>query len=303
MSRYVRCMPSPEFEAVLAQMRANPVAFPDDLRAARVRIDELLGASPLAADVTVTTTTAGHRPAEWLVPAGAPDHRVVVYLHGGGYRIGSIAGYRPLISQFARAFGLRVLALEYRLAPEHPFPAGLDDAVAAYRWLLADGFAPGSIAVMGDSAGGGLAAACTLAVTQAGLAPPGAVVCLAPFADMTLSGDSYRRNAATDPQWGLDAARVAVTDYLGGTPAHEPLASPVFGNFANTAPMLIQAAAGEALADDAVLLAAAVHRTLGQVTCELWPGLTHVWHAMYPPVPEARDAIAVVASFLHEHLA
>ena len=210
MSRYVRCMPSPEFEAVLAQMRANPVAFPDDLRAARVRIDELLGAGPLAADVTVTATTAGHRPAEWLVPAGAPGHRVVLYLHGGGYRIGSIAGYRPLISQFARAFGLRVLALEYRLAPEHPFPAGLDDAVAAYRWLLADGFAPGSIAVMGDSAGGGLAAACTLAVTQAGLAPPGAVVCLAPFADMTLSGDSYRRNAATDPQWGLDAARVAV---------------------------------------------------------------------------------------------
>ena len=296
-------MPSPEFEAVLTQMRDHPMPFPDDLREARARIDELLGSDPIEPGVEVSTTLAGARPAEWLVAHDAPPHRAVLYLHGGGYRIGSIAGYRPLLSRFADALAVRVLALEYRLAPEHPFPAALDDAVEAYRWLLAEGFAADSIAVMGDSAGGGLAAACVLAIAQAQLPQPGAVVCLSPFADLTLSGDSYRRNAPTDPQWGLVGARIAAHDYLGGARADDPLASPVFGDFTNAAPMLVQAADTEVLADDAVLLAAAVHRANGQVRCELWPGLTHVWHALYPHVPEAREAVNGVRDFLDEHLA
>ena len=295
-------MPSPEFEAALAAIRAQPVTLADDVHAARARIDEMLGASPLAAGVEVTTTTAGARAAEWLTPPGATGQRVVLYLHGGGYRIGSIAGYRPLLSQFAVAFGMRLLAVEYRLAPEHPFPAAVDDALAAYRWLLDEGTPAASIAVLGDSAGGGLAAACTLAMKRARLPRPGAVVCLSPLADLTLAADSYRRNASTDPYWDLRAAQQTVTDYLAGARARDPLASPVFGNFAGTAPMLIHAAAGETLADDAVLLASAVHRAKGQVRCELWPGLTHVWHAMYPYVPEAREAVDAITAFLEEHL-
>jgi epsilon-lactone hydrolase len=296
-------VPSPEFDAVLAAVRANPVALSDDVVIARARIDEMLGAAPLADGVTVQPTVIGDRAAEWLVPTGAPAHRAVLYLHGGGYRIGSIAGYRPLLSNFARAFATRVVAVEYRLAPEHPFPAGLDDSVAAYRALVGEGFAPASIAIMGDSAGGGLAAACVLALKKARLPQPGAVVCLSPFADLTLSGNSYRRNAESDPYWDRSQAEVAVRDYLAGARARDPLASPVFGNFRHTAPMLIHAADCETLADDAVLLAAAVHRGHGDVRCELWPGMTHVWHAMYPHVPEARDAVAGVASFLADHLA
>jgi monoterpene epsilon-lactone hydrolase len=295
-------MPSPEFEAVLAAVQAQPMTLPDDVRSARERIDEMLGSSPLAEGVSVVATTAGPCAAEWLTPAGADDRRVVLYLHGGGYRIGSIAGYRPLLSQFAKAFGIRLLAIEYRLAPEHPFPAAVDDALAAYRWLVDDGADAKATAIMGDSAGGGLAAACILAIKQAGLPQPGAVVCLSPFADLTLAADSYRRNAATDPYWDLAAARLAVTEYLAGARPRDPRASPVFGNFARTAPMLIHAASTEALADDAVLLAGAVHRSKGQVRCELWPDMTHEWHAMYPHVPEAREAVEAVAAFLHEHL-
>lgn len=295
-------MPSPEFDAVLAAIEAQPVTLPDDVHEARSRIDEMLGSGPLADGVEVSATTAGPCAAEWLIPAGAAREPVVLYLHGGGYRIGSIAGYRPLLSQFAVAFGMRLLAVEYRLAPEHPFPAAVDDALAAYRWLLDGGTRPSSIAVMGDSAGGGLAAACILAIKAARLPQPGAVVCLSPLADLTLAADSYLRNATTDPYWNLTSARQAVTDYLAGSRARDPLASPVFGNFARTAPMLIHAAAGETLADDAVLLAGAVHRSKGQVRCELWPAMTHVWHAMYPLVPEARDAVDGVAAFLQEYL-
>ena len=295
-------MPSPEFDAVLAAINAQPVTLPEDVHEARLRIDEMLGSSPLAEGVEVSTTTIGSLAAEWLVPSATVGRGVVLYLHGGGYRIGSIAGYRPLLSQFAAAFGMRLLAIDYRLAPEHPFPAAVDDALAAYRWLLDHDTPASAIAVMGDSAGGGLAAACILAIKRARLAQPGAVVCLSPFADLTLAADSYRRNAATDPYWNLTSAQQAVTDYLGGARPREPLASPVFGAFARTAPMLIHAAAGETLADDAVHLASAVHRANGQVRCELWPGLTHVWHAMYPHVPEAREAVDAVATFLHEHL-
>jgi acetyl esterase/lipase len=295
-------MPSPEFEAALAAISAQATALPDDVHEARARMDEMLGSSPLADGVSVTPTTAGACAAEWLVPPQPADPQVVLYLHGGGYRIGSVAGYRPLLSQFAAAFGRRVLAVEYRLAPEHPFPAAVDDALGAYRWLLAGGTPPSSIAVMGDSAGGGLAAATVLAVKQARLPQPGAVVCLSPLADLTLAADSYRRNAGTDPYWNLAGARVTVTDYLAGARARDPLASPVFGNFARTAPMLIHASATETLADDAVALAGAVHRAKGQVRCELWPGMTHVWHAMYPHVPEAREAVDAIATFLHERL-
>lgn len=294
-------MPSTEFDAVFAMMRQAP-APPTEVRAARAAFDEMLGGAPLADGVEVTRIVAGGRDAEWLLPAGAPADRVVLYLHGGGYRIGSLHGYRPILSQFAATIGLRLLAIDYRLAPEHPFPAGLDDAVAAYEWLLAEGIDASRVALMGDSAGGGLAAACALAIAARGLPHPAAVVCLSPFADCTLSGDSYRRNAASDPLFDLAAARVAVADYLAGAPADDPLASPVFGSYRDLPPLLVHASASEALADDAVLLAAAVHRSGGTVTCGLWPGLSHVWHAMGPAVPEARDAMAEVAAFLASHL-
>ena len=295
-------MPSTEFDAVFAMMRQAP-APPTDVRAARAAFDEMLGGAPLADGVEVTPITAAGRDAEWIVPTGAPADRVVLYLHGGGYRIGSLHGYRPILSQFAATIGLRLFAVDYRLAPEHPFPAGLDDAVAAYEWLLAEGIDSARVALMGDSAGGGLAAACALAIAARGLPRPAAVVGLSPFADCTLSGDSYRRNAATDPLWDLAAARVAVADYLAGAAADDPLASPVFGDYRDLPPLLVHASASEALADDAVLLAAAVHRSGGTVTCGLWPGLSHVWHAMAPGVPEAREAMAEVAAFLTSHLA
>lgn len=295
-------MPSPEFLAIRDQMIASPIEFPDDLAEARIRFDEMLGATPLADGVSVSSSTLGGRDVEWLTPPGPSTNQVVFYLHGGGYRIGSIAAYRSILSNFAVALGRRIVAVEYRLAPEHPFPAGLDDAVAAYEALLESGTDPTTVAVMGDSAGGGLAAALVLALVERDAPQPGAVVSLSPFADLTLGADSYRRNAGTDPQWSWAQAQVAAADYVGDASATDPLVSPVFGNFSTTAPLLIHAADVEALADDAVHLAAAAHRSGGQARCELWPGLSHVWHAMYPHVPEAREALHGMRDFLDNRL-
>jgi acetyl esterase/lipase len=297
-------MPSAEFEAVLAQLRAQPPAVPTDVADARAAIDEMMGDRPLAPDTTVRETTVAKRPAEWVAAAATPDDApVVLYLHGGAFRIGSLHAYRPFVSQLAAASPFRFLVLDYRLAPEHPFPAAVHDVRDAFRTLLADGTPAGRIAVLGDSAGGGLAASLLLAARDAELPQPAAAVLLSPFVDLTCSAGSFERNAATDPFVDLEMCRRAVDDYLQGHDPRDPLASPVFAKGHDLAPLLIHAADTEVLCDDAVRLAQVVARGLGSVRCELWPGLTHVWHAMAPAVPEAREAVAAVVEFLSDRFA
>ena len=296
-------MPSAEFEAVLAGLRAAPPAIPADVHGARAALDELMGAAPLADGIAVEPVTAGGRPAEWLRPAHATrDGPALLYLHGGAFRIGSLRAYRPFASQLAAAFGWPLLVLDYRLAPEHPFPAAVEDAVAAYRELLDGDHAASRIALAGDSAGGGLVVSTLVAARDRGLPQPGAAVSLSPLADLTLSGASWATNATRDPYVSLEMAKQAVADYLGEADPRHPLASPVFADLSGLAPILVHASDAEVLADDARALAGAVEASGGDVELGLWPEMTHVWHAMTPAVPEASDAVDQIGAFLRARI-
>ena len=291
-------MPSAEFNAVVEALSAHPPAIPVDVHGARQAIDDLMGGAPLADGVTVEPVTVAARSAEWIRPSTATNERVVLYLHGGGFRIGSLRAYRPFASQLAVALETQLLVVDYRLAPEHRFPAGLEDCLAAYAWLLATGWRNDQIAVMGDSAGGGLVASALLAAKRRGLPQPASGVCLSPLADMTCTTKAYVRNAGTDPYFNIKAAIEAAHDYLGDADPRRPLASPIFGDLADLAPILIHASTHEVLADDAVALATRVAQCGGRVQLDMWPQMTHVWHAMIPHVPESVAAVGDVRAFL-----
>ena len=290
-------MASPEFTAIRDALRDNPPAFDVDVVAARRAMEEMLGAAPVAAGATVDEVTVGGLPALRISPpddAGA----VILYLHGGGYRIGSPACYRGFGSHLAVATGATVIVVDYRLAPEDPFPAAVDDAVTAYRALLDAGTAPSQLAIAGDSAGGGLTVATLLALREADLPQPAAAVCISPWADLTVTADSYDRCAATDPYFSRLQAAESAADYLDGADPKNPLASPALADLAGLAPVLVHTSECEVLTDDAVLLAAGIEAAGGDVVLELWPEMTHVWHVMTPLVPESRDAVDHVATFL-----
>ena len=290
-------MPSAEFEAVMETLRKRPPAIPVDLHGARAALDEMMGKAPIAAGATIEPVTVAARAAEWFRPPTTGE-RVVLYLHGGGFRMGSLTAYRPFASQLALVFELPLLVVDYRLAPEHPFPAAVEDCVAGYAWLLATGRRAEDIAIMGDSAGGGLVASTLLAAKRRGLPQPAAGVCLSPLADLARSAPSYTRNAAHDPYFSKEAVDQSVRDYIGDGDPRRPLASPVFGDLSGLAPVLIQASTHETLADDAVALAARIAECGGRVCLDMWPHMTHVWHTLINLVPEADDAIADVHAFL-----
>jgi acetyl esterase/lipase len=291
-------MPSPEMTALLGLVRENPVPRPESVSAWRAAVDAQL-AGPLLDGTTEATTSLGGRPAATIRPATTPS-LTVLYLHGGAYEVGSIAAYRAFASQLALDLDAAVVVLDYRLAPEHPFPAAVEDVVSAYRDLLGTDVDPRSVVLMGDSAGGGLAMAALIALAREHVPSPGAAVCLSPWADLTMTADSYARCATTDPFLDRDTLRRSAQSYLAGADPRHVLASPVLAGaeLGNLAPILVQAAAGEVLADDAATLASHIDAAGGEVELELWSDMTHVWHLLGPGIPEARDAVQRIVRFV-----
>src|SRR5207302_1942070 len=226
---------------------------------------------PTPLDVKVETIAAPARPAEWLTPPGARTDAVVLYFHGGGYAIGSPRSHRHLAAAIARAAGIRALLLDYRLAPEHPFPAALDDAVEAYQWLLARGLAPGRIVLGGDSAGGGLTAATLIALRDRGLPRPGGGICISPWVDLTCSGASYATKAATDPIVTREGGEASAQAYVGAGDRKAPLVSPLFADLRNLPPLLIHVGSEEVLLDDAIGLGARARAAGVDAKVEEWP--------------------------------
>lgn len=253
---------------------------------------------PLPADVSCRPVMVGRVPAEWVWTPEA-DRGVLLYLHGGGYLIGSIASHRELSARLGRAARGRVFLLDYRLAPEDPFPAAVEDAIAAYRFLTAAGIAPSQIAIAGDSAGGGLALATLLALRPAGDPLPAAVVTLSAWTDLALTGASLNCPTPHDrfiTRAGLQAAALA---YLAGEDARHPLASPLYGDFAGFPPLFLQVSADELLADDSRRVAAKAHSAGVEVFLDEVPRRAHVFQRFPDGDPTVSQAIERIGRFLH----
>jgi len=269
----------------------------------RAQYERAEKAFPTPPEVKVERVSAPVAPAEWLRPPGAAAGRVVLYLHGGGYVIGSPRSHRHLAAAVAVAGQASALLLDYRLAPEHPYPAAVDDATAAYRWRLDQGIAPGHIVIGGDSAGGGLTVATLLALRDARLPLPAGGVCISPWVDLTFSGASYRTRAAVDPivtRPGIDEMARA---YLGATAARAPLASPLFADLRGLPPLLIHVGSDEVLLDDAVQLADRAKAAGVDATLEVWDRMVHVWHWFLPMLDEAQSAVDGIGRFIRTRAA
>ncbi|PWR25629.1 alpha/beta hydrolase [Zavarzinia aquatilis] len=240
--------------------------------------------------------------AEFATPEGAAGDAALLYLHGGGYCLGSLNTHRRLAWSIAKAAGITSLAIDYRLAPEAPFPAAVDDALAAYRHLLDRGMAPSRIAVAGDSAGGGLSLALMLAARDAGLPLPGAAFLISPWADLTNSLPTIASKAAEDPMISKARLDGFAGAYLGGADALQPLASPLNGDFAGLPPVLIHVGTAECLLDDSVTVAGRLGAAGVDTRLEIWPDMIHVWHFFAPMLGEGRDAIAAAGTWIGEKL-
>ena len=264
-------------------------------RAAFVPGDRL---HPVPDDVVVSEVTAGQVPAHWLAAPGTDDGRVLLFLHGGGYEFGSLRSDGELAARLGRAGRTRVLFPEYRLAPEHPYPAAIDDVVAAYRWLRTDqGLSARSIAVAGASAGGGLTVALLLAMRDAGEPLPAVAVLMSPTVDLTSSGASMTERAERDPISTPAMLRQFASDYLAGADPKTPLASPLFGSLAGLPPLLVQVGTADLLLSDSERLAAAAVQAGVDVTLEIGDDLPHVYQLLLG-TPEAAEATERIGKFL-----
>jgi acetyl esterase/lipase len=227
---------------------------------------------------------------------------VVLYLHGGAYALGSINVHREWISRLAIATKTRCLAINYRLAPEHPFPAALDDTLDAYGWLISQGFDASQIIIAGDSAGGGLALAALVSLRDAGDALPAGAICLSPWVDLTLSGDSIRKRSTLDPILHPAVLKTYARYYAGNMPLTHPLISPLYADLRGLPPLLFQVGTDEILLDDAKRIAEVAKGFEVDVTLGIWKGMFHVFH-LIPFLPETKQALTQIADFVSENTA
>ena len=289
-------------DVVRAHLAKLPPSASLSIAERRAQYDRAERVFPTPADVKVETVTAPERPAEWLRPPGIRTDAAVLYLHGGGYVIGSPRSHRHLAAAIARAGGTAALLLDYRLAPEHPFPAALEDAVAAYEWLLARGIAPERIVVAGDSAGGGLTVATLLALRDRQLPRPGAGVCISPWVDLTCSGATYVTKAAVDPIVARESVTMMAQAYAGAGDPKGSLLSPLYADLRGLPPLLVQVGSDEVLLDDALGLGERARAAGVDVTVREWPAMIHVWHWFLPMLDEAEQAVGVIGKFVRSRV-
>ena len=295
-------MTSPELNTVLGMIEAWSAESLSTVEEFRLAYENLVASLPLDDDISTERVGVDGVPAEWIVAPEAKDNRVLLYFHGGGYLFGSMRTHRVMLAHISRAAQARVLGLEYRLAPEFPFPAALDDAVMAYRWLLNNGTSPQSIVIGGDSAGGGLMAATLVALRYLGEPMPAAGVGISPWTDMEATGKSHTTNADVDPLVKPDRLIAFGKTYLGGKDPRAPLASPIHADLTGLPPLLLQVGSTETLLDDSTVLAERAREVGVEVDVDIWPDMPHVWHHFAPILPEARKAIQRIAEFMRKHM-
>ncbi|CAI8016622.1 Acetyl-hydrolase [Geodia barretti] len=293
---------SPELEQVITLVKTREV---DESQGAteggRRSFEQMVDGFTIDVAARYSRVNAGGVTAEWVAADGASDSMVVLYFHGGGYIIGSPRTHRPMLAHLSRDSGARVLSLDYRLAPEHPFPAPVEDAVASYRWLLSEGYDPSRIALAGDSAGGGLTVAALVQIRYLGLPVPAAGVCVSPWVDMEGLGESMETRAEADPMIVREGLLLSAKTYLGGADPRAPLAAPLYADLRGLPPLLIQVGDAEVLLDDSTRLAGVAREAGVKVQMDVWDDMIHVWPLFAPILPEGKQAIAQAGEFIKKH--
>ena len=293
-------MASTNFQQVINAWKIFEGAVtPRELRAAH---EALMAPYPVEPDIESQPVNAGGVSAEWITAANARADRFVLYLHGGGFVMASVDTHRGLMGRISRSTEARVLGVNYRLAPEFRFPAALEDAAAAYRWLIENGAKASDIVIAGDSAGGGLSLSTLVALRDAADSMPAAAVCLSPWVDMEATGDSMTTKAAIDPVVQREGLLNNAKLYLGNGDRRAPLVSPLYADLTDLPPLLIQVGESEVLLDDSKRLAERAKRCGVDVSLEVWPEMIHVWQLFAAVLPEAQQAIDHIGAFIRVRL-
>ncbi len=293
--------PSKELDTVLEMIRVRSAEVRKTTDDDRLSYERIMSVLPMDDDIETERVGVNGVPAEWIWAPESQENRVILYLHGGGYLFGSARTHRVMLAHMARAAKARVLALDYRLAPEIPFPAPVEDSVSAYRWLQAQGISPQKIAIGGDSAGGGLVVAALVALRSVGEPMPAAGVCISAWTDMESTGTSMATNAEADPSVSKERLLKIAKVYLGGKDPRAPLASPIHADLTGLPPLLLQVGSIEVLLDDSTMLKSRAKEAGVSVEMEVWEDMPHVWHHYAPILPEARKAIGKIGEFVLEH--
>jgi monoterpene epsilon-lactone hydrolase len=286
-----------------AILRQGGLDTASDVATLRAAFNELMSHVPVAPDIQQKPTTLGDVGGIEVTIKGTASSNVILYFHGGGYVIGTAAASVPLVGDLARRSGAKAITIDYRLAPEYPHPAAVEDAQAAYMGLLRQDVDPGQIALAGESAGGGLAVATLLALRAAGAPLPSCAYLMSPYADLTLTGETLVKKEAVDPVLTPYGLRIRVPDYVAGADAAEPLISPVFGDLSGLPPLLVQVGSHEILLSDAVRLAGRAATADVPVTLEVTAGVPHVFQGFAALLDEAGMALDRAAEFLNTHFA
>ncbi len=297
-------MTTAQLDSLVTLLRSRPGPETPDVAEVRARFEKMgdfLGGAP---DGKCEKVDAGGVPAEWVTAPGCDPARAVLYLHGGGYVIGSIHTHRRLAYDISAASGARVLVIDYRLAPEHPFPAALEDAAKAWRWLLQQqGFATSRLAIAGDSAGGGLTLATLVNLRDQKLGLPACAVAISPWVDLEGVGNSITARAAQDPMVQKDGLLWMAGLYLNGKDAKTPLAAPLHADLKGLPPILVQVGTAETLLDDATRIAERLHAAGVDVRLAIWPNMLHVFPLFAPILSEGRDGCLEIGNFIRSRIA
>jgi monoterpene epsilon-lactone hydrolase len=294
-------MSGSEIDAVRALLSSKP--RPVGWTARRQRLDEVGSVWPAADDIALAAADLGGAPGEWSSAPGSDAARVLLFFHGGGYCSGSILSHRRMATEAGRAAGMRTLAIGYRLAPEHPFPAALDDALTAWRFLRQQGVAASQIAVGGDSAGGGLTVALITGLRDAGEELPACAWLVSPWTDLTMSGSTLASKDAVDPIIHKGYLEELAAAYVpAGVGRKDPRVSPLYADLSGLPPTLIQVGSAETLLADATRFAAAAGAADVPVTLEIWPHMIHAWPLWNAHLEPGRRALASAGAFIRAHL-
>ncbi|MHA1313302.1 MAG: alpha/beta hydrolase [Candidatus Helarchaeota archaeon] len=297
-----RFLISKELKMIIRMLRKNQVRGEiPSVEQTREYLEKLTAMLQLPKDVKCESFDVNGLPVEWITAPGVETHRVILYLHGGGYICGSIKTHREFVARLSREARTRAFLIDYRLAPENPFPAALDDAVKSYKWLVSEGgIEPKNVVIAGESAGGGLTLATLMKLRDIGEPIPAAGICLSPWTDLAVTGESVRTKADIDPFITPEVLHFYSKLYGKGQDSRNPYISPLYGDFRDLPPILIQVGTSEVILDDSTRMAERARAAGMDVTLEVWDEMIHAWQLFAALIPEGRKAITRIAEFIQE---